>query len=208
MDRSSAIERFANLIEQEPLSYGVKVYDKFPINRICGIHVMINYEIEVNREYNFCFSKLTIVTSSIFDDNQDAWLLYRQDLQRIEQKTEFTHENYVKDVKKILTIIPLLHISKQEGMFIIGKERIDEELVELFKFDNTITLYEKCCICYELCGSKIQACNHILCITCFLSMPKKVHECDGGECDDCGKKTCPLCRNEFEFLKRLELEEY
>jgi len=205
MDRSATIERFVNLIEQAPLVYGAVSYDEFPIHRICGIHVTIQYEIEFNRDFNQRTSKLTINTCEIFNEQENAWLLYQQNLETL--NTEFTHENYVKDVKRILTIIPLLRISKQQGMFIIGKERIDEEIIELFKFENTITLYEKCCVCLELCGTKIPACNHILCITCFVSMPKKVHECDG-DCEDCGKKSCPLCRNDFDILKKLELEEY
>lgn len=218
MDRLATIERLATLIEQTCKSGGM-VFDDFPVHQICGISVNIMYFIK--RLPSGVSSELSISTNEIKDEPDGNWKLYNYELENLEKEgleevyenfphfPHFPHKNYVKDVKKILTILPMLHISKQKCMFIIGKESIDEEIVDLFKFENTTTSYEKCCVCLELCGSKIDVCNHVLCISCFLSMPKKVHECDG-DCNhlfNCGLKTCPLCRVDFEFLKRIVREE-
>ena len=208
MDRLAAIERLATLIEQSCKS-GCMNFDDFPVHQICGISVNIMYFIK--RFHGSVSSELSISTNEIQDEPDGNWDLYKYELESLEVDENFphfTHKNYVKDVKKILTILPMLHISKQKCMFMIGKESIDEEIVDLFKFENTTTSYEKCCVCLELCGSKIDVCNHILCISCFLSMPKKVHECDGNCLPlNCKLKTCPLCRVDFEFLKRIVREE-
>jgi hypothetical protein len=51
----------------------------------------------------------------------------------------------------------------------------------------------------NLCGT-ITDCKHHLCLACCSQMVEKIHDCDWEGCEICGKKTCPICRADFDKL--------
>ena len=188
------VQRFENHYSTGKL---VEFEFHLPIKTICGIEITAEIGIRkamsgprkggvdtfVFRIFNFEVEHEEEVDGDCF------YYLYSKSFPKTTEKLEADQvEAYLKE---ILEIIPTLRFDKKTTK-LTADYVYDSEVVALFKFDNTTTKYEECCVCQEFCGSKTE-CKHSLCLMCISSMPRVYDEEEDEEI-----KKCPLCREKIE----------
>jgi hypothetical protein len=169
-------------------------YD-FPIKSICGMNVDIDLAF-LSLGANTKQSRMKIITNDVSYAAHSDTELYDYPLETIQniEFSFFTIEKIIDYIKQMLEIIPTLRLDKLKAK-LTQDDPIDTTYFDLFKFDNTTCKYDVCCVCHDLCGTTTE-CKHPICIEC-------VPKLDGYESDDePTTRDCPLCRNQFKYLRR------
>ena len=173
---------------------------QLPIKTICGINVAA--EIGIRKAMSgpwrggvdmFVFRIFAYEVGYEEAENAGAlYVIYSKLFPKTQAKLQADQvEAYLEE---ILEIIPTLRFDKKTTK-LTADYVYDDEAVALFKFDNTTTKYEECCVCHELCGTKTE-CEHSLCLMCISSMPRVYDEEEDEEI-----KKCPMCREKIENVK-------
>ena len=187
------VEHILKLLEED--SKLPIMFHKFPIQTIHRVDVFISLEF-INDDRPFV--RFNIEAKNVDFDDAD-YHLYCKVLEQFETPTTFTSEMITKYMQEIIDIMPTLKLDKFDAKLTNKFVFEDEQYIELFKFENVTLKYDICSVCMDLCGT-VTECKHHLCIACCSQMSEKEHECDWDGCEICGKKSCPVCRADFDKL--------
>ena len=203
MTLEALARKVMKLLENPNSSHRRIAFHNFPIRRICGIDVFVNFEFS---NYGNLVVVFTIQPSDV-RFMCDEYNVYSKTLDTIEGDnlpfSSITLEKITGYFEKILEIIPTLRLDKHEARLTDEPVVYTDELLELFKFENTELKYDMCVVCHEVCGTITSDCKHHLCIECCGKIAENEHECHpDGLCDDCGYKKCPVCRGDFLTLQK------
>ena len=138
-----------------------------------------------------------LVDSQLPIKNEDT-IMYSKVIDTVDAFFDITQLKVLGYLQEMIDIIPTLKLDKFAGALTDEFIFENEQILELFKFENTVLKYDTCCVCQELCGTTT-VCHHHLCIACFSKLAEVEHECED-ICDECGTKKCPICRKDFYFI--------
>jgi len=167
----------------------------FPIKSICGMNVHLEL-VFLSLGANTKQVRICIGTYDVSYAAHSETQLFAHTLETIQniEFSFFTIEKIIDYIKQMLVIIPKLKLDKLKSC-LTESEPIDTTYFDLFKFDNTVLLYDVCCVCYEKCNTTTE-CKHPLCILCVSKLSGYESEDEDTEYD------CPLCREKFKYIRR------
>lgn len=185
-------DHIISLLEVEKEKQNI-MFHRFPIKSICEIDVIMTLEFLKEEKIIVRF----LVDSQLPIKNEDT-IMYSKVIDTVDAFFDITQLKVLGYLQEIIDIIPTLKLDKFAGALTDEFIFENEQILELFKFENTVLKYDTCCVCQELCGTTT-ACHHHLCIACFSKLAEVEHECED-ICDECGTKKCPICRKDFYFI--------
>ena len=170
------------------------MFHKFPIKTICEIDVIISLEFIVEAP---CVRFVIDSQVCIQNDESSLFCKVLETFDKEDGLSKITEETIMKYLQQMADIIPTLKIDKFESVLTDEETIFDEQIINLFKFENTVLKYDICAVCQDLCGTTTE-CKHYLCIECFGKITETEHDCHPNElCDKCNLKKCPICRKDF-----------
>jgi len=163
---------------------------ELPIKTICGVNVSVEFRV---RRYNSLIKGfvLVIVADDMCSSSSNNELIFYRNLLKDLNLKSITTKELIPCIEQILTIIPTLRYNKKTSQ-LTDEDFYGDEVVELFKFENTTTSCESCCVCHDLTNTTTE-CDHHLCLACMSSLKGYVD-------DDEYIRKCPLCRENISQL--------
>jgi hypothetical protein len=165
------------------------MFHKFPIKTICEIDVIISLEFIVEAP---CVRFVIDSQVCIQNDESSLFCKVLETFDKEDGLSKITEETIMKYLQQMADIIPTLKIDKFESVLTDEETIFDEQIINLFKFENTVLKYDICAVCQDLCGTTTEDCNHHLCISCFSKLPENKQDDT-----DFDTRKCPLCRKDF-----------
>jgi hypothetical protein len=132
--------------------------------------------------------------------NHEGALLYKSDY----------FGNLELVMKYIMIFLQNFHVDEYNGKIITKKpHNCRSELSQLFKkFDRIKVNGDECCVCKDAFTNTQTPCGHYVCIRCISKLPVAADDenYDQYEHTNEFQRKCPMCRETFTHLKRLNIK--
>jgi hypothetical protein len=143
------------------------------------------FHLKVESEYErYIYYSKNFVNEMMLDDRIDSLIYTLCNLFRHSTVDDLTGKIIVDDV----------HYNE---LLLKNTTALTRQFIEEFKDDKTIELNAKeCCVCNTWTQTRIEECNHFVCISCV----SKLYPSYSDEYEGVNLKKCPLCREEITGL--------